>query len=239
MLVLESVDTNATGANKGIGNGIVELLVQGLKPASHWHVCLTARNEKLGMEAVKALEDRGLSVKFHQLDITDVNSRHELAEFMEASYPDGIDILVNNAGIAYKTDSTAPFGEQARVTVATTYTATVKMWTGFLSLMAKDSRLVNVASMAAMMSLRAMSKEMVAKFKGRLTLQEVDEMIASFIKHEEAGDHKKVGFQFHLRHVRSADTPVNLATLPKGVTEPYGQLVSERQVVDVDEEGPL
>nr|CDS21653.1 carbonyl reductase 1 [Echinococcus granulosus] len=194
MLFLERVDENATGANKGIGNGIVELLVQGLKPASHWHVCLTAQNEKLGLEAVKVLEDRRLSVKFHQLDITDADSRHKLAEFMKANYPDGIDILANNAGTAYKTDSTAPFGEQARVTIATNYTATVKMCTGFLPLMAKDSRLVNVASMAAMMSLRAMSKEMAAKFKGRLTLQEVDELIASFIKHAEAGDHKKVGF---------------------------------------------
>uniref|UniRef100_A0A915EXH7 Carbonyl reductase 1 n=1 Tax=Echinococcus canadensis TaxID=519352 RepID=A0A915EXH7_9CEST len=203
----------ATGANKGIGNGIVELLVQGLKPASHWHVYLTARNEKLGVEAVKVLEDRGLSVKFHQLDITDADSRHKLAEFMKANYPDGIDILVNNAGIAYKTDSTTPFGEQARVTIATNYTATVKMCTGFLPLMAKDSRLVNVASMAAMMSLRAMSKEMAAKFKGRLTLvivcyvhskpslccklnrrQWLCIVALTTFRHAEAGDHKKVGF---------------------------------------------
>uniref|UniRef100_A0A915EY17 Carbonyl reductase n=1 Tax=Echinococcus canadensis TaxID=519352 RepID=A0A915EY17_9CEST len=204
-----------TGANKGIGNGIVQLLVQGLKPASDWHVYLTARNEKLGMEAVKVFEDKGLHVKFHQLDITDADSRHKLAEFMKANYPDGIDILVNNAGIAYKTNSTAPFGEQARVTIATNYTATVKMCTEFLPLMAKDSRLVNVASMMAMMSLRAMSKEMAARFKGHLTLQEVDELIASFVKqvvfecslffdlthlysheegHAEVGDHEKVGF---------------------------------------------
>ncbi|EUB61095.1 carbonyl reductase [Echinococcus granulosus] len=47
-----------TGANKGIGNGIVQLLVQGLKPASDWHVYLTARNEKLGMEAVKRTVER-------------------------------------------------------------------------------------------------------------------------------------------------------------------------------------
>ncbi|EUB61003.1 Carbonyl reductase [NADPH] [Echinococcus granulosus] len=220
----------ATGANKGIGNGIVELLVQGLKPASHWHVCLTAQNEKLGLEAVKVLEDRRLSVKFHQLDITDADSRHKLAEFMKANYPDGIDILANNAGTAYKTDSTAPFGEQARVTIATNYTATVKMCTGFLPLMAKDSRLVNVASMAAMMSLRAMSKEMAAKFKGRLTLQEC---CPGYV------DTNTTSHKGPKTILEGADTPVYLATLPKGVTEPYGQLVSERQVVDVDKEGPL
>lgn len=37
--------------------------------------------------------------------------------------------------------------------------------------------------MAAMMSLRAMSKEMAAKFKGQLSLQELDELMASFIKY--------------------------------------------------------
>lgn len=35
-----------------------------------------------------------------------------------------------------------------------------------------------------------------------------------------------------------ADTPVYLATLPKGATEPYGQFIYERQVVDADKECP-
>ncbi|KAL5967435.1 Carbonyl reductase NADPH 3 [Taenia solium] len=280
-----------TGANKGIGNGIVELLARGLKPSSDWHIYLTARNEKLGLEAVKALEEKGLSVKFHQLDITDADSRHKLAKFIKANYPEGIDILVNNAGIAYKNDSTAPFGEQARVTIATNYTANVQMCIEFLPLMGKDSRLVNIASTMAMVSLRAMSKEMAAKFKGQLSMQEVDELMASFIKHvvhfehAEAGDHEKTGFSNSAygmskvglwkatgilaeqyksdpRHIlinsccpgyvdtdmtshkgpktifEGADTPVYLATLPKGATEPYGQFVSERHVVDVDKECP-
>ncbi|VDM32919.1 unnamed protein product [Hydatigera taeniaeformis] len=282
----QSLLLQVTGANKGIGNGIVELLARELKPTSEWHVYLTARNEKLGLEAVKVLEEKGLSVKFHQLDITDAESRHRLAAFIKENYAEGIDILVNNAGIAYKVDSTAPFGERARVTIGTNYTATVQMCVEFLPLMAKDSRLVNVASMAAMMSLRAMSKEMAAKFKGPLSMQEVDELMASFVRHAEAGDHEKVGFcgfafgmskigvwkatsilaeQFKddPRHIlinsccpgyvdtdltshkgyktilEGADTPVYLATLPKGATEPYGQLISERQVVNVDKECPL
>ncbi|CDI97379.1 carbonyl reductase 1 [Echinococcus multilocularis] len=275
-----------TGANKGIGNGIVELLARGLKPVFNWHIYLTARNEKLGLEAVNAFEGKGLGVKFHQLDITDADSRHKLAKFVRANYVDGIDILVNNAGIAYKLDSTAPFCEQARVTVATNYTATVKMCTEFLPLMAKDSRLVNVASTVDFMSLGAMSKEMAAKLKGHLTLQELDELMASFVKHAEAGDHKKVGFsnspygmskvglwkatailaeefKSDPRHIlinscspgyvntdmtnhkgpktilEGADTPVYLATLPKGATEPHGQFVRERQVVDMDKVYPL
>ncbi|KAL5967434.1 Carbonyl reductase NADPH 3 [Taenia solium] len=273
-----------TGANKGIGNGIVELLARSLRPTSEWHVYLTARNEKQGLEAVKVLEEKGLCVKFHQLDITDVDSRHALAKFVKGRYPEGLNILVNNAGVAYKADSKAPFGEQARITVATNYSGTVKMCTEFLPLMAKDSRLVNVACTVDFLSLRAMSKELAAKFKGRLSLKELDELMASFVKHvvmhAEAGEHKKVGFpnspygmskvgvwkatailaeQFKSdpRHIlinscspgyvstdmtnhkgpktilEGADTPVYLATLPKGATEPYGQFVSEHHVIDV------
>ncbi|KAL5109481.1 Carbonyl reductase NADPH 1 [Taenia crassiceps] len=269
-----------TGANKGIGSGIVELLARSLKPISDWHVYLTARDEKRGLEAVRALEEKGLCVEFHQLDITDVDSRRTLFKFVKEGYPEGLDILVNNAGMAYKADSKAPFGVQARATVATNYTATVKMCTEFLPLMAKDSRLVNIASTVDFLSLRTMSNEMAAKFKGQLSLEELDELMASFVKHAEAGDHKKIGFtnspygmskvgvwkattilaeqcKSDLRHIlinscspgyvrtemtnykgpktilEGADTPVYLATLPKGATGPYGQFVSERQVVDV------
>ena len=91
-----------TGSNKGIGNGIVELLARHYKSDPDWHIYLTSRNEKLGLEAVKVMEGKGLSVKYHQLDITDEASRKRLAEFLKANYPDGINILVNNAGIAYK-----------------------------------------------------------------------------------------------------------------------------------------
>lgn len=78
---------------------MVERFARELKSSSDWHIYLTARNEKLGLEAVKSLEEKGLSVKFHQLDITDPESRKRLAQFIEKNYPEGIHILVNNAGI--------------------------------------------------------------------------------------------------------------------------------------------
>ncbi|VDD80329.1 unnamed protein product [Mesocestoides corti] len=275
-----------TGANKGIGKAIVEVLARDLQPVSDWHIYLTARNEKLGHEAVEELAKKGHSVKFHQLDITDQKSRQALVEFVKREYPGGINILVNNAAIAYKAASTAPFGEQARVTIATNYTATVSMCIEFLPLMAKNGRLVNVASMAAVMSLHSMKKEMADKFKGPLTMEELDGLIASFVSHAEAGDHQAAGFSNSAygmskvglwkatailaeqlksdpRHIlinsccpgyvatdmssykgyktpmEGADTPCYLATLPEGTTEPYGELVSERQVVDVEKEFKL
>ncbi|VDM30542.1 unnamed protein product [Hydatigera taeniaeformis] len=298
--VLLSCSLQVTGANKGIGNGIVELLARGLKPTSEWHVYLTARNEKLGLEAVKVLEEKGLSVKFHQLDITDAESRHRLAAFIKENYAEGIDILVNNAGIAYKVDSTAPFGEQAKVTI-------------FLPLMAKDSRLVNVASTMAIMSLHAeagdhekagfsnsaygMSKVglwkataiLAEQFRGdprhilinsccpgyvntdmsshkghktilegtfalkwplnviividrysNLQLAKVKVSVELFASHSTKLNYRRIILLMLIpRVLLGADTPVYLATLPKGATEPYGQFVRERCVVDVDKECPL
>ncbi len=63
---------------------------------------ILARNEQLGKQAVAGFEALDLKPKFHQLDITDKESRSRLADFVKANYPAGIDILVNNAGIAYK-----------------------------------------------------------------------------------------------------------------------------------------
>ncbi len=70
-----------------------------LAPTSGWHIYLTARNEKLGLAAVEEFTQKGLSVKFHQLDITDAASRKCLADFIKTTYPDGIHILINNAGL--------------------------------------------------------------------------------------------------------------------------------------------
>ena len=60
-----------------------------------------ARNEKLGRESLAGLEQKGLKVHFHQLDITCERSIAKFAAFLKAEYG-GLDILVNNAGFAYK-----------------------------------------------------------------------------------------------------------------------------------------
>nr|CDS33085.1 carbonyl reductase 1 [Hymenolepis microstoma] len=181
-----------TGSNKGIGNGIVELLARHFD-SSEWHVFLTARNVKLGEEAVMKFKEQGLSVKFHQLNITNKESRRKLLDFIKKEYPNGLDILVNNAGI-YKSDPSSPSGELAKVTIETNYTANVDMCLDFLPVMAKNSKLVNVCSMLAQKSFNEMSEEMAKKFMNAKTLKEVDDLIARYVKLAEAGDHKKEGF---------------------------------------------
>ena len=86
-----------TGANKGIGFAIVRDLCRQFTG----DVVLTARDTARGQAAVQQLQAEGLSPRFHQLDIDDLQSIRALRDFLRKEYG-GLDVLVNNAGIAFK-----------------------------------------------------------------------------------------------------------------------------------------
>jgi NAD(P)-dependent dehydrogenase (short-subunit alcohol dehydrogenase family) len=86
-----------TGSNKGIGFAIVRDLCRQFSG----DVILTARDEARGRTAVQQLQAEGLSPRFHQLDIDDLQSIRVLRDFLRKEYG-GLDVLVNNAGIAFK-----------------------------------------------------------------------------------------------------------------------------------------
>jgi NAD(P)-dependent dehydrogenase (short-subunit alcohol dehydrogenase family) len=82
-----------TGANRGIGFEICrQLAQQGVQ------VILTSRDEVKGRRARDKLAALGLTVAFHQLDVTDASSIQRLADGVTAEYG-RLHILVNNAGI--------------------------------------------------------------------------------------------------------------------------------------------
>ena len=86
-----------TGANKGIGFAITRDLCRKFSG----DVVLTARDQARGKAAVQQLQAEGLSPRFHQLDIDDLQSIRALRDFLLKEYG-GLDVLVNNAGIAFK-----------------------------------------------------------------------------------------------------------------------------------------
>lgn len=86
-----------TGANKGIGLAIVRDLCRQFSG----DVVLTARDVARGQAAVQQLQAEGLSPRFHQLDIDDLQSIRALRDFLRKEYG-GLNVLVNNAGIAFK-----------------------------------------------------------------------------------------------------------------------------------------
>lgn len=77
-----------TGANRGIGFEIAhQLALQGVT------VVLTSRETAVGEESAKVLQEGGLKVVFHQLDVLDQESIDTFCAWIKENYG-GIDILV-------------------------------------------------------------------------------------------------------------------------------------------------
>uniref|UniRef100_A0A2K5HIW4 Carbonyl reductase 1 n=1 Tax=Colobus angolensis palliatus TaxID=336983 RepID=A0A2K5HIW4_COLAP len=118
-----------TGGNKGIGLAIVRDLCR----LFSGDVVLTARDVARGQAAVQQLQAEGLSPRFHQLDIDDLQSIRTLRDFLLKEYG-GLDVLVNNAGIAFKVADPTPFHIQAEVTMKTNFFGTRDVCTELLPL---------------------------------------------------------------------------------------------------------
>ncbi|KAM4699061.1 carbonyl reductase [NADPH] 1-like [Discoglossus pictus] len=180
-----------TGGNKGIGLAIVRSMCKQFKG----DVYLTARDPKLGQEAVKALKDNeGLTALFHQLDITDLQSIRTLQDFLKSKYG-GIDLLINNAGIAFKGADTTPFPTQAEVILKTNFFATRDICNELLPLLKPQGRVVNVSSMLSWMSLGSCSPELQEKFRSdTITEVELVTLMEQFVEDAKNGVHQEKGW---------------------------------------------
>jgi NAD(P)-dependent dehydrogenase (short-subunit alcohol dehydrogenase family) len=98
-----------TGGNRGIGLEICRQLA-----ARGAQVILTARNGGAAEAAVKKLAAQGLTVAFHQLDVTDDKSIAALRDFVKDTFG-RLDVLINNAGIISKGEAPALKVELATV----------------------------------------------------------------------------------------------------------------------------
>eukprot|EP00899_Mesostigma_viride_P014500 jgi/Mesvir1/23050/Mv08167-RA.1 len=181
-----------TGGNKGIGYEIVKQLAK-----KGVGVVLTARNASLGVEAQKKLKEMdGVSVEFHQLDITDKESIGRCAEWLKATYG-GLDILVNNAGFAYHGDVFGP--EEARKTIGINYYGTVGVCDAMVPLLGarpgrRGGRIVNVASTSG--KLRILKSEQLRKqfTDASLTKERLSGLMEKFIEDVRAGRHSQEGW---------------------------------------------
>lgn len=181
-----------TGANKGIGLAIVKGLC---KAGFAGDILLTARNEKLGQDAVSALHAEGCKkVVFHQLDICDQGSCLKLRKFLEENYG-GVDVLINNAGIAFRQAATEPFGEQAEVTMRTNFWGTLWVCHALLPILRPNARVVNVSSFVSKKSLDQCSPELQAKFRSAdMSEEELCLLMGEFVTAAQNGDHQAQGW---------------------------------------------
>ncbi|CAM6108533.1 unnamed protein product [Calypogeia fissa] len=128
-----------TGSNKGIGFEIVRgLAKQGITTV------LTARDQTRGRKAQSKLTAVGLSVAFHQLDVSNKDSIESFTSWLEKEYG-GLDILINNAGILVPEVS----NEIAKAVLETNFFGPKRLTQKLLPLLRPSpfgSRIVNVSS---------------------------------------------------------------------------------------------
>lgn len=140
-----------TGANRGIGFEVCRQLA-----AKDLHVVLTARDTEKGKLAAARLQERGLDVEFHSLDVTAPESIARLRDDIAGRYG-AADVLVNNAGILVEPRDSDVLNsriETYRETIETNLLGAVQMCLAFVPLMLEKSygRVVNVSSGAGQLS---------------------------------------------------------------------------------------
>ncbi|XP_069438306.1 carbonyl reductase [NADPH] 3 [Ovis canadensis] len=179
-----------TGANKGIGFAIARDLCREF-PGD---VVLTARDEARGLAAVQQLQAEGLSPRFHQLDIDDLQSIRAVRDFLRKEYG-GLNVLVNNAGIAFKTDDPTPFDIQAEMTLKTNFFATRNVCTELLPIVKPHGRVVNVSSSQGSQALENCSEDLQEKFRCEmLTEEDLVDLMKKFVEDTKNEVHEREGW---------------------------------------------
>ena len=133
-----------TGANRGIGfEACRELAQRGV------HVILTRRDRQAGQAAARRLQDEGLEIVYHVLDVTRPAQVDALREFVEAEFG-RLDVLVNNAGV-YLDEGVSLLDvplEIVEQTLAVNFYGPLYLTRAFMPLMQRNAygRIVNVSS---------------------------------------------------------------------------------------------
>ncbi|KAM5125026.1 carbonyl reductase [NADPH] 3-like [Callospermophilus lateralis] len=173
-----------TGANKGIGFAIARELCRQFSG----DVVLTARHEARGRAAVQQLQAEGLSPRFQQLDIDDLQS------ILRKEYG-GLNVLVNNAGIAFKMDDPTPFDIQAEMTLRTNFFATRNVCTELLPIMKPHGRVVNISSLQGLKALENCSEDLQEKFRcDTLTEGDLVDLMKKFVEDTRNEVHEREGW---------------------------------------------
>ena len=134
-----------TGANKGIGFETAKQMAQ-----LGYFVFLTSRDKRNGIDAVKKLNDLGISnVVSVEMDVTSINSIKQAKQELEARV-EALDVLINNAGIGGERPQNASGMdlENLRKVFETNFFGVIQTTQQFIGLLKKSSepRIVNVSS---------------------------------------------------------------------------------------------
>jgi len=167
-----------TGANQGIGLGIVEELRD-----DGYDVILTSRNEAEGRAEAKRL-----GVEYLRLDVTSAADIAAVAESVRASNRK-LDVLVNNAGISMDgfTDHVV------KTTLGINFFGALAVTEGLLPIIADGGAITFVSS--GMGELHVYSPQIRARFTDpKLTRDKLVALVDEFIAGVHAGTHERMGW---------------------------------------------
>lgn len=229
-----------TGANRGLGlEAVRQLATQGIT------TILTCRDAAKGEAATKTLQQQGLSVVFHVLDVTQETSVQILKQWVQQHYG-RVDILINNAGIfpdatSPSSDTVSAFSvdvEVLKIGMETNLYGPFRMCKAFIPLMQVHNygRIVNMSSGMGQLSemnggypayrtsktaLNAVTCLFADELKNSNVL--INSMCPGWVRTDMGGIHAT-------RDVtEGADTMVWLSTLPEG--GPSGLFFRDRKVI--------
>ncbi|XP_042892822.1 carbonyl reductase [NADPH] 3-like [Penaeus japonicus] len=185
-----------TGANKGIGFGIMKELCAKFDGI----VYLTARDEGRGLAAVEELKKLGLTARFHQLDIDNADSISKFTEYIKNTYG-GLDVLVNNAAIAYKRESTVPLGEQAEHTIRVNFFDTLALCRSLFPLLRPHARVSTVTSSSGHLLRINGNEPHASALKEKLaspslTEEELCDLMNQYVEKAKEGTWKEAGWPY-------------------------------------------
>ncbi|CAK1603678.1 unnamed protein product [Parnassius mnemosyne] len=174
-----------TGSNKGIGLSIVKGLCKRFKGI----VYLTSRDETRGRTAVAELNKLGLHPKYHQLDVTDIDSVIKFRDHIQEQYG-GIDILINNAAIARVTGCYNSYEENKQI-VEINYKSILTMQELIFPLVRNNGRILNISSNCGHLS-NIKNKYWIDRLSNKnLTLTDINEFVDWFLESCKNGTFKK------------------------------------------------
>lgn len=133
-----------TGATNGVGRVVAERLGR-----QGWQVLVHGRDRNRGEQVVQAIAARGGSARFHEADLSSLNTVRQLAEEIMKDHPQ-LHLLINNAGVGFgrpgagREQSKDGFEMRFAVNYLAPFLLTHRLLPALLA--GAPSRVVNVAS---------------------------------------------------------------------------------------------
>ncbi|XP_053618031.1 carbonyl reductase [NADPH] 3-like [Plodia interpunctella] len=206
-----------TGSNKGLGFAVVKGLCKKFKGK----VYLTARNKTRGSEAVKKLNKDNLFPEFHVLDISNIDSVKEFADFIKEKHG-GLDVLVNNAAIL-EWDEIYPSYEVAKRNIDVNYKSLLTIEEYLYPLLRDGARVVNVSSSCGHLS-NLKNKEWIDMFlKQDLKVDEVNQFVENYLESVKNGTFDRNNFADGGKHAEHRVSKIAATALTFIQQRKYGR----------------